>query len=105
LFLEKNMSWKIYDEAVDMVQRRFQYFPRVFRWRGQRYQVDAVERCWTVVRRGWVRRAERHFFCVRCAEGEFELYQDIGTGLWHLRRARLGQARVPVARQVASAWR
>ncbi len=98
------MTWKIYDEPIDLLQRRFQYFPRIFRWRGQRYEVDAVERCWTVVRRGWRRQAQRHYFSVRCTEGEFELYQDIRTGLWHLRRARLGQVPAPALRQVAPAW-
>jgi hypothetical protein len=83
------MSWKIYDETVNMNQRRFRYFPRVFRWRGRRYRVESVERCWTVARRGWRRRIERHFFHVRCAEGDFELFQDVRTGIWHLRRARL----------------
>jgi hypothetical protein len=95
------MSWKIYDEAVEMVQRRFQFFPRVFRWRGQRYEVEAVARCWTVTRRVWRGRIERRFFHVRCAEGDFELYQDIRAGTWHLRRASLGAARVPLARPVA----
>jgi len=82
------MGWKIYDETVDIKQKRFRYFPRVFHWRGQHYRVESVQRCWTVVRRGWRRRIERHFFHVRCAEGEFELFQDVQTGTWHLRRAR-----------------
>ncbi len=99
------MAWKIYDEAVEMVQRRYGYFPRAFRWRGQRYDVEAVERCWTVNRRGWRGRVQRHFFHVRCAEGDFEVYQDVRTGAWHLRRASVGAVRVRVARAVAAAWR
>lgn len=83
------MGWRIYDETVDMEQRRFCYFPRLFRWRGRRYRVESVERCWTVARRGWRRRIERHFFHVRCPDGDFELYQDAQAGTWHLRRARL----------------
>ncbi len=99
------MAWKIYDEPIEMVQRRFQYFPRVFRWRGRRFRVEAVQRCWTVVRRGWRRRAERHYFHVRCTEGDFELYQDIKTATWHVRRARLASARVVAVRRTAPAWR
>jgi hypothetical protein len=99
------MAWKIYDEAVEMEQRRFQYFPRVFRWRGRRYEVETVERCWTVSRRGWKRRVERHFFQVRCSEGDFELYQDVRTGIWHLRRARMAKAPVSAVRGIAPAWR
>lgn len=85
------MGWKIYDEMVDMKQRRFQYFPRVFRWRGRSYRVESVVRCWTVVRRGWRGRIARHFFHVRCAEGDFELFQDARSATWHLRRARLAR--------------
>jgi hypothetical protein len=102
---EKTMAWKIYDETVEMVQRRFQYFPRVFHWRGRRYQVQMVERCWTVSRRGWKRRVERHFFQVRCSEGDFELYQEIRTGIWHLRRARMAPVPGSATRRFAPAWR
>jgi len=99
------VGWKIYDEMVDMIQRRYRYFPRVFRWRGQRYRVESVERCWTVARRGWKRRIERHFFHVRCAGGEFELFQDVRTGTWHLRRARLASKAVAAMPVVVSASR
>ena len=93
------MAWKIYDDAVDMVQRRFQYFPDLFCWRGRRYRVQSVRRCWTTTRRNWQRRAARHCFHVECAEGDFELYQDVREGTWHLRRARLVSPRVSVIRQ------
>lgn len=99
------MTWKIYDEAVEMVQRRFRYFPRVFRWRGQRFEVEAVQRAWTVSRRGWQRHTGRHFFQVRCAEGDFELFQEVKTGIWVLRRARLVPARPLAIRGVVPAWR
>jgi hypothetical protein len=98
------MTWRIYDEAIEMVQRRFQYFPRVFRWRGHRYDVDVIEQCWTVSRRAWWRRVERHFFRLRCAEGTFEIYQDVRTNTWHLRRARLAASRVSVTRRMVPAW-
>ncbi len=99
------MAWKIYDDSVEMVQRRFQYFPDAFRWRGRRHRVQAVRRCWTVARRGWRGRVERHYFQVECAEGDFELYQDIQRGTWHLRRARLVPGRLPVVRQPVPAAR
>lgn len=99
------MAWKIYDETVELVQRRFQYFPHVFQWRGHRYRVQTVERCWTVSRRGWKRRVERHFFQVRCSEGDLELYQDIRTGIWYVRRARMEPVPASAARRFAPAWR
>lgn len=99
------MSWKIYDDTVQMVRRRFQYFPDLFCWRGKRHRVQAVQRCWTVARRGWRGRIERHYFQVECAEGEFELYQDVQDGTWHLRRAKLVPARVPWVGEPAAASR
>ncbi len=99
------MAWKIYDEALEMVEMRFRYFPHVFRWRGRHLHVDTVERCWTVCRRTLKRSIQRHFFQVCCAEGVFELYQDVEANTWHLRRARLAPDRVAVARRVAPAWR
>ena len=98
------MAWRIYDEAVELVNLRYRYFPRIFRWRGQRFEVEAVGHCWTVNRRGRRGRVQRHFFQVRCAEGDFELYQEIRTGTWHLRRACLADGRVSLARVVAAAW-
>jgi len=94
------MAWRIYDEAVEMVQRRFQYFPHLFRWRGQRFEVESVRRVWTVTGHGG-----RHFFHVQCTAGDFELFQEVQTGIWYLRRARLVPAQVPALRQAAPAWR
>jgi hypothetical protein len=99
------VGWKIYDEAVDMAARRFQYFPRVFRWRGRRYEVETLKRSWTVVRPGWRRRVQRRYFEVSCAEGSFELYQDLASGAWYLRRARLTPIVVPALVQMAPAYR
>jgi hypothetical protein len=99
------MNWKVYDEAIEMVERRFRYFPRVFRWRGRRYEVEAVEQCWTVSRSAWRRRVERHFFRVQCAGGTFELYQEVRTNTWHLRRAKAAPVPSPAARRVVPAWR
>ena len=99
------MGWTMFGDAVEMLARRHGYFPLAFRWRGQRFQVEAVERCWTVARRSRRGRVERRFFQVRCAGGSFELYRDLVAGTWHLRRARLGRASGPASRRVAAAWR
>jgi len=100
------MAWKFYDEAIDVMQHRWRYFPAVFRWRGRRYHVDAVERSWVVPARGW-RRHDRRFFQARCPEGIFELYQDLKAGTWHLRRARLqpAGAGLRVLRPAPQRWR
>jgi hypothetical protein len=73
-------------EPIEMRQRRHSYFPKVFVWRGKKYNVNAVERCWTVSRRGRGGQVERHCFRVRCPEGTFEVYQDVRHNTWHMQR-------------------
>ena len=90
------MAWKIYDQPVDVMEHRWRYFPAAFGWRGRRHQVEAVESSWLVPAHGWLRSRDRRFFRVRCAEGLFDLYQDLGAGTWHLRRADMGGARARV---------
>jgi hypothetical protein len=98
------MAWKNYREAIEMVERRFQLFPKTFRWRGRLHRVVAVERCWTVSRAGWRRRVVGHYFRVQCAEGTFEVFQDVKANTWHLRRANWAPARTATVRKVAPAW-
>lgn len=82
------------DEAVEMEERRHGYFPQVFVWRGHRYDVYAVQRCWTVSRQGLAGRVERYCFRVRARprsgearrEGTFEIYQDVQRNTWHVQR-------------------
>ncbi len=66
-------------EAVEIQEKRFGYFPKRFRWRGQVYDVEAVERCWT-------RATSKPSLCfqVRCREGLFELYQDVKANTWEV---------------------
>ncbi len=77
-------------EKIHMDKRRFGYFPKRFFWRGHRYDVEAVERCWTVTGR-W-QKVQRLCFRVRCITpkgyggGTFELYQDLDKNSWHLHR-------------------
>jgi len=44
------------------------------------------ERCWTVSRGRLRRRVQRLCFRVRCAEGTFDLYQDLVGNTWHLEK-------------------
>jgi hypothetical protein len=99
------MKWKEYDEAVEMIDLRYRFLPRLFRWRGQVHNVEWVERNWTQSQRRAKQRAERRFFRVRCASTALELYQDLRSGTWHVHRARLLPAHAPMIRQAAPAWR
>jgi hypothetical protein len=78
------------DETIRMEATSFGYFPRVFVWQGQRYDVHRVEECWTRSS-GRGRDTEQHCFRVCCLEGTFELHHDLGRDTWHV--ARLEQSR------------
>jgi hypothetical protein len=71
-------------EAIDMRSRRFGYFPRTFVWRGSEFRVEAVERCWTTASKVLGGKMDRHFFRVRCAEGTYDVYQDLRHNTWHI---------------------
>lgn len=77
---------------IDMMALRHGYFPRAFVWRGRRYEVYGVERCWSAARRGLRGKRRRTYFSVRARSGHggadqaFEIYQDVGNGSWHMER-------------------
>jgi hypothetical protein len=82
-------------EKIQMDEKRFGYFPQRFTWRGQRYDVYAVERCWTVSRKRLGNRVDRLCFRVRCAPGAqtsqsgagtFHLHQDLRTNTWRMEK-------------------
>ncbi len=81
-----NVNTRRINEPVVITAKENEYFPKAFVWRGQRHIVQAVERCWTISTRQWGGRTQRHYFRVRCAEGSFELFQDIAHNTWHLAR-------------------
>ena len=67
------------DDAVEIQEKRFGYFPQRFRWRGKSHDVQAVERCWTKTG-----RSPHLCFRVRSAEGVFHLTQNVKTNIWTL---------------------
>ncbi len=91
-------------EKIYMDKKRFGYFPEQFTWRGRRYYVHGVERCWTVSRKRLGHRVDRLYFRVRGAavkgwgnesnravlEGTFDVYQDLNTNTWHLEKVVSG---------------
>lgn len=66
-------------DAVEILEKRFGYFPQQFQWRGRAHRVQAVERTWTKMG-----RAAQLCFRVRCQEGIFELTQNTKTNIWSL---------------------
>ncbi len=69
-------------EAVEIIEKRFGYFPQRFRWRGNVFNVERVEHCWTSM------RGNPHLcFRVLCREGAFELFQDVRANTWEVTKA------------------
>lgn len=81
-------------DMIQMLERRHGYFPKVFAWRRRRYDVYAVERCWTITRPSLRGRVERYCFRVRArshagngaTDEVFEIYQEVQSGNWHMGR-------------------
>lgn len=71
-------------EPIAVEAARHGVFPHIFCWRGQRYRVQSVEACWTVRERRRQNAVARHCFRLRCAEGTFEVFQDVQSQGWHL---------------------
>lgn len=66
-------------ERIDCLARTHDYFPAVFRWRGRRFEVLTVEKCWTSKP-----STAKRLFRVRCAEGSFVLEYTVATELWQV---------------------
>jgi len=84
-------------EQIMVVKKRFGYFPQTFLWRGKTFEVLATEKCQTELKRSLFNRVERHHFRVNCAEGTFELFQDILNNTWHIKQSRTRKARSKAA--------
>lgn len=80
-------------ERIQILERENGTLPQVFVWRGCRYGVTAVERCWSTSRpglRGWVQRLA---FRVRFrswsdnpgVERAATIYKDLRHNIWYVR--------------------
>ena len=70
-------------EPVDLLDQRFNFLPRSFRWRGDLWRVRSIERVWEqpCARR----RPSRRYFEVTCGPGSCHvLFQDLRIGTWHV---------------------
>lgn len=70
---------------IEMLEKRFGFFPKSFRIGGHTYAVAQVDRCWTQPG-----RSPRHYFKIRCAEGDFVLCQDVNANTWSIERGNAG---------------
>lgn len=72
------------NDSVTMWHKRDGVFPRTFFWRGNQFEVAAVEACRSESRHGRVRR---HVFRVRTNRGTLELAQELARDTWKVLRA------------------
>lgn len=82
--LSLKLSTRSRVEPIRLLSRRHNYFPQRFLWRGVQYDIYAVVRAWTEIKRGGT--LIRHFFRVKCLEGTFDLYQDVTLNAWYMAR-------------------
>lgn len=76
----KSIFRKRKQEPIRLLERRHNYFPKQFMWRGHHYDVRSVEEAWTEMKQ----RGAWHFFRVHCQEGIFDIYQDLSLNAWYL---------------------
>jgi hypothetical protein len=70
-------------EPVELLDHRFNFLPRSFRWRGDLWRVRAIVRVWERPRAGL--RPARRYFEVACGQaGSYLLFQDLHVGTWHV---------------------
>jgi len=70
-------------EPVDLLDQRFNFLPRSFRWRGDLWRVRSIVRVWEQPCAGW--QPSRRYFEVTCGSGICHiLFQDLRIGTWHV---------------------
>ena len=70
-------------EPVDLLEQRFNFLPRSFRWRGDLWRVRSIVRVWEQPCGGW--HPARRYFEVTCGPGSCHiLFQDLRIGTWHV---------------------
>src|SRR4051812_3832999 len=70
-------------EPVDLLDQRFNFLPRSFRWRGDLWRVRTIVRVWEQPSAGL--RPSRRYFEVTCGPGSCHiLFQDLRIGTWHV---------------------
>src|SRR6266498_1799439 len=70
-------------EPVELLDQRFNFLPRSFRWRGDLWRVRSIVRGWEQPRVGL--RPSRRYFEVTCGPGSRHiLFEDLRIGTWNV---------------------
>lgn len=73
-------------EPIEICDKRYNYLPKTFRWRGHLHHVRVVERCWVVTHHHRRKSINSRCFRVRTANATYDLVQQLDGGSWMLRR-------------------
>jgi hypothetical protein len=72
-------------EPIALQEKRYNYLPQRFMYRGEERLVRRVERSWGEAA-SW-RKPARQFFRVRCQDDQvFNLIHDLQLNVWYLER-------------------
>ncbi len=67
------------------LEKRWNYLPHRFLWRGQTHLVHRIERAWSA--RARRRLPPRHYFRVRCLDDRvYNIFQDVHLNAWFVER-------------------
>jgi len=70
-------------EPVEMLDQRFNFLPRSFRWRGDVWRVRSIARVWD--RPSTALLPPRRYFEVNCGQRDsYILVQDLRIDVWYL---------------------
>jgi hypothetical protein len=76
------------DEPIALLEKRYNYQPRAFLWRGRRHAIYDIVARWAATGKFW-RPSERTYWRVRCQDGAlYDIYQDGIANTWHLEAIR-----------------
>ncbi len=72
-------------EPILLREKRFNYLPTTFLWRGVDHRVHRVERAWSAT--GRRQTTPRHYFRVRCIDDRvYNIFQDVRLNAWYVER-------------------
>lgn len=75
-------------DPIWLREKRFNYLPQQFVWRGVAHRVHRVERAWSAP--ATRQHPPRHYFRVRCLDDHvYQIFQDVRLNAWFVERSRL----------------
>lgn len=72
-------------EPITLCEKRFNYLPTKFLWRGIDHRVHRIERTWSAA--GGRQKPPRHYFRVRCGDDQvYNIFQDVRLNAWYVEK-------------------